>query len=204
MCCIWGCTVLYMSVAVAADLTIPNTFAPGTPAVAADINSNFNATATAVNSKQNRVVGTCPPGQSISVINQDGSVTCQLGGDTSGVEFVNNTLGVALTATAATVATITVTVPAAGFLIASGYGNAECGSAGTSLTVTLQNATTAVVSPSTFDSRPTAGEFRYYAVHYVFAVTAGVNTINLRASCGTGTGLMNINTLNAIFVPNRY
>lgn len=33
----------------AQDLTIPNTFASGTPAVAADVNANFDAVATAVN-----------------------------------------------------------------------------------------------------------------------------------------------------------
>ncbi len=70
-----------------ADLTIPNTFVSGTPASAADVNANFSATQSAVNSKQDRVIGTCPPGQSIRAVNQDGSVLCQLlsffGGDGS-------------------------------------------------------------------------------------------------------------------------
>ena len=61
----------------AADLAIPKTFVPGTPATAADVNQNFSATATAVNSKQNRVTGTCPAGQWMQGVNADGSVICQ-------------------------------------------------------------------------------------------------------------------------------
>ncbi len=60
------------------DLTIPNTFVPGTPATAADVNSNFSATSTAVNSKQNRVTGTCPSGQAIRTVNADGTVVCEV------------------------------------------------------------------------------------------------------------------------------
>ena len=59
------------------DLTVPNTFVPGTPAVAGDINTNFSATATAVNSKQNRVNGTCPAGQAIQSVLANGTVTCE-------------------------------------------------------------------------------------------------------------------------------
>jgi len=185
-----------------ADLTIPNTFAPGTPATAASVNQNFSATATAVNSKQDRVSGACPVGQSIQSINPNGSVVCQVANDTSGVEFVNNA-STTLGNSAATVSTIAVTAPATGFLIATAYGNANCSAGGTFLVVTLQNATTAINSPSTFDDR--AGtEFRYYSVHYVFSVNPGVNTLNVRANCGTGTGFINVNTFSAIFVPNRY
>jgi len=38
-----------------ADLTIPNTFAAGTPAKASDVNANFSATAAAVNSLGSRI-----------------------------------------------------------------------------------------------------------------------------------------------------
>jgi hypothetical protein len=60
-----------------ADLTIPKTFVSGTPATAADVNQNFSATATAVNSKQNLVTGTCPAGQAVRTVNADGTVVCE-------------------------------------------------------------------------------------------------------------------------------
>ncbi len=59
-----------------ADLTIPKTFVPGTPATADDVNKNFSATATSVNSKQDRVTGVCPAGQPVLSVNPDGSVVC--------------------------------------------------------------------------------------------------------------------------------
>lgn len=65
-------------IAWAADLTIPKTFVSGTPATAADVNSNFSATSTAVNSKQNRVTGTCPSGQAVRMVNADGTVVCEV------------------------------------------------------------------------------------------------------------------------------
>lgn len=61
----------------AADLTVPNTFTANTPALAVEVNQNFSATAAAVNSKQDRVTGTCPAGQAIQTVNANGTVTCQ-------------------------------------------------------------------------------------------------------------------------------
>ena len=60
-----------------ADLTIPNTFVPGQPAVANEVNQNFSATAGAVNSKQDRVSGACPVGQAIRSVAANGTVTCE-------------------------------------------------------------------------------------------------------------------------------
>jgi hypothetical protein len=79
-----GCLIVLLpalatTVAMAADLTIPKTFVPGTPATAADVNANFSATSTAVNSKQNRVTGSCSVGQAIRAINADGTVVCETG-----------------------------------------------------------------------------------------------------------------------------
>jgi hypothetical protein len=79
----------------AADLTIPNTFVSGTPATAADVNANFSATATAVNSKQSRVTGTCPPGSAMRIIDASGTnPTCQpislFGGDGSAGNLTGN------------------------------------------------------------------------------------------------------------------
>lgn len=69
------------------QFAVPNNFAAGTPASAADVNANFSATAAAINGKQNLVTGTCPVGQSIRGINANGTVVCQplsfFGGDGS-------------------------------------------------------------------------------------------------------------------------
>ena len=68
-----------------AQFTVPNTFVPGTPATAADVNQNFGATAAAINGKQNLVTGSCPAGSAIRGINANGTVVCQqlnfFGGD---------------------------------------------------------------------------------------------------------------------------
>jgi len=75
-CLALGSVVFAPPLAWSADLTIPKTFVPGTPATAADVNQNFSATATSVNSKQDRVTGTCPAGQAVLSIAANGTVTC--------------------------------------------------------------------------------------------------------------------------------
>jgi hypothetical protein len=81
LCAAGGCLVLgvlvFTPLAWPADLTIPKTFVPGTPATADDVNQNFSATATAVNSKQNLVTGPCPVGQAIRTVNANGTVVCE-------------------------------------------------------------------------------------------------------------------------------
>ncbi|MCP4002166.1 MAG: hypothetical protein GY727_14750 [Gammaproteobacteria bacterium] len=95
----------------AEPLTVPNTFTAGTTALAAEVNANFAAIETAVDdndlritdndnrvtsnisligqntttisSKQDRVSGNCPAGQSIRVINPDGTVSCESDNDTN-------------------------------------------------------------------------------------------------------------------------
>ena len=77
-------TLALASSAWATDLTVPNTFVKGSPATAASINANFSATATAVNSKQDRVSGACAAdGQAIRGVNPDGSVVCETFGTTN-------------------------------------------------------------------------------------------------------------------------
>lgn len=82
-----GALVMAAPLARSQAFTVPNTFVTGTPASAADVNTNFSATAAAVNAKQNLVTGTCPVGQSIRSVNANGTVVCQsisfFGGDGS-------------------------------------------------------------------------------------------------------------------------
>jgi len=60
----------------AADLTIPKTFVPGSPATAADCEPELSATATVVNSKQNRILGTCQAGQTVLSVTAEGALVC--------------------------------------------------------------------------------------------------------------------------------
>jgi hypothetical protein len=156
-----------------AQLIIPNTFTAGTPAVAVQVNQNFTAVATAVNSG-------------------------------AGVEFANDGSLTAIGIVDTTVATIDVTVPATGFLIANSMGSATCTNPA-SFFVRLHNTTTAISTSAILgENRPTGGQIGYYSITYVFAVNAGVNTLNVTGSCTAGGGSMTALTLNAIFVPTRY
>ena len=101
-------TVLLLAGAAAwsGDVTVPNTFTAGTPAVAAEVNANFAAVKSAVDdnnaritsnetNKQNRVTGTCGTGSSIRTINTDGSVVCEVD-DNSGGTITGVTAGAGL------------------------------------------------------------------------------------------------------------
>jgi hypothetical protein len=94
MLCLAGAAAFASPLARPADLTIPKTFVPGTPATAADVNQNFSATATSVNSKQDRVTGTCPPGQAVLSINANGSVVCDTNLDNRVTNIESNLLAV--------------------------------------------------------------------------------------------------------------
>ncbi len=60
----------------AGDLTIPNTFVSGTKALAEQVNANFTATQTAVNSKQNKITGACGTALYVKQVNADGTLVC--------------------------------------------------------------------------------------------------------------------------------
>jgi len=80
----------FAGLAMAGELTIPNTFVSSQTARASEVNDNFNAVKTEVDDnsaridinasgmsfKQERVSGSCPAGQFMRVINPDGSVGC--------------------------------------------------------------------------------------------------------------------------------
>ena len=74
--------------------TLPHTFQAGEVIRSADVNDKFEALHAG---KQNRVTGECAPGSSIRVINDDGSVDCQVDqvGEpgSSGVDSLNGMTG---------------------------------------------------------------------------------------------------------------
>jgi hypothetical protein len=69
--------ILASAQAFAADLTIPHSFSADTPARSAEVNANFGATETAVNSKQDQLSGTnCATGEALQSITTDGTGSC--------------------------------------------------------------------------------------------------------------------------------
>lgn len=75
------------STAHAGDLAVPHSFTAGTKALAEEMNANFTATQTAVNSKQDKLTGACSAGQFVNSVNADGSLNCSNAppGDVTGI-----------------------------------------------------------------------------------------------------------------------
>ena len=100
---------LLMPAIVVAQTTVPNTFVSGAPALASEVNENFDALVQGVQQLevaapvidptlvQTRVSGTCAVGSFISAIAEDGTVTCGDGSDEDlntrygALTLVNNT-----------------------------------------------------------------------------------------------------------------
>ncbi len=60
----------------ASNLAIPNSFSSGTLIQSAQVNANFAAVQTAVNSKQDAITGTCSAGQAMTGVGAGGVPTC--------------------------------------------------------------------------------------------------------------------------------
>jgi hypothetical protein len=71
---LWGAIALATPVLVwASNLTVPNTFSMGTPISSSQMNTNFQAVQTAVNSKQDAITQTCGGGSAITAIGTNGT-----------------------------------------------------------------------------------------------------------------------------------
>jgi len=112
-----------LSVSLASDLAVTKTWAGGEVLLANDLNTNFTDTETAVNSKQNRVTGTCS-GTAITAINANGTVACATT-LVNGITSVDSSPLTGLVSTYTDKLQISVNVPADGYVhvIATGMIN---------------------------------------------------------------------------------
>jgi hypothetical protein len=146
--CFALCALCLASPARSADLTIPSTFVSDTPATSGDMNKNFTATATAVNSKQDRIQGSCATaGQAVKSVNADGSVVCEA--------FTTGNNRMASVQTLANSVQMFDTLDAAGAaLVARPAGN----SIGAQISVTIGTTLTRI---SVFNEMPSRGNLRF-------------------------------------------
>ncbi len=85
------CAPLY---SLASNIGTLTSFSPGTQIQSAQVNGNFSAITTAVNSKQDNITGACPAGQAVTgVANVGGALTCA----PAGLTFGSSTTGSAAT-----------------------------------------------------------------------------------------------------------
>lgn len=213
----------------AGDVTIPNEFSSGSPAVASEVNANFNAVKSAVddnntrittnasniNAKQNRVTGSCPEGQSIRIINADGSVDCEIDDSVSsnmpGIAFSNIGSCSSIATSIQNCGSIDITAPQNGFVLVQVSGYAEPFGANTVVEVGFGD------SETEFDFYTRAGLLdgsdsirRVFPINTtgVYSVAAGTKRIFLLAM---KEGVFSAQTVNlgnlyisAVFFSNRY
>jgi len=107
--------------ALAGDVGTLIQFQAQTPARASEVNQNFDAVKTAVNSKLDRAIGSCAPGSSIRAIDSGGGVSCEIDdAGLAGIDFSSSDTPLALGTDGATptiVSSVTVTAPGAGFVV---------------------------------------------------------------------------------------
>ena len=148
-CFIYFASIFYLSTSWAGDLTIPNAFVAGTPAVAADVNANFSAVEAEVDDNNNRIVTNagdisantnavgslqsqtqnlvtgCLAGEAIRAIATDGTITCEVDDVTTSVgdvihgSLLSNTAEVSFTMSSIIGAVTTIDIADAGDLYKS-------------------------------------------------------------------------------------
>ena len=106
--------LLPVQIAFGSSLTIPNSWITDDTLFATDLNKNFDDTATAVNSKQDRVTGTCSS-NAIASINANGTVVCAAT-LTNGIKTVTMSPISNLPNTDTDLLNFAVNIPAAGYV----------------------------------------------------------------------------------------
>lgn len=185
--CTWGATAFGAAVG---TLT---TFTSGTPALASEVNGNFTALKTAVENN------------ALAIGANTNAISAMPGVDWATISKVNIDLRTA----AVNVGSVTVAVPASGYVVVSFDGMA-CPSTGDRIVLAASNtsATWAVNDGNVGvygDGNDTCHPFSHSRV---YAVSAGDNTFyavaqNYVKTAGTGIGSVYA-TLTAQYYPNRY
>ena len=188
-------TVVVSSQVMAGDLTIPNSFTSGTPAVAADVNANFTAVETEVDDNNGRI------NSNTVNISANTSTINNRSGRLETISGANTSLG-SVVGTTALVSPVTITVPTNGFLLMYATFEADLGNASGDAAVDLQfNMDAALVGPVWRHAWPLAQEHNAVSVHYAQAVSAGSHDIGLQATVADGFVNVDNPVITAIFVP---
>lgn len=205
--------MLISSTAWAGALTIPNTFSAGTPAVAADVNTNFTAAKTAVDDNNTRITA-----NTTNIAGNATNITALQSakpGYATAVAGTNPNAGITMTGTGQAIVTLTLNAPASGFAIVTGrvISLLPHTLATQSIVIIKVSATSGDVALDYDVSvaqvqapQPTGSYVKMIAATSVIPVVAGANIIYLNGYDPQGTGLYSVlqPKLTAIYVPNAY
>jgi len=193
---------------------------------------------TAVNdnntNKQNRVTGSCIAGQSIRVINANGTVTCEVDTDTnttytagSGIAITGTSISARIGAditvnptltnipqgstTITPVINVSVTAPSSGYILVTHSGFAVLFGEPNEIKIGIGSASNAFntsVDVGNLDASSSQRVEYAYSTQYLYTVAAGTHTYYGLAQKNTtfNAGSVNVvpKALSAIFIPNRY
>lgn len=188
------------TVAIAGNVTLPNTFTAGTPIRSAEVNANFQAVKTANDDNQTQLTALQARVTALEASAKPAMKT---------VTFLN---AVVLAANPSNLASVTFTAPSAGYIQASALANCGVptgGAAAVSFALALEDSATSFTSG--YDSQgwvyfPAGGNTMSRAMIPVLrskAVPAGQSTIYLNAWQSGAAGNNCHGTVSVVFTPTQ-